>query len=309
MSSRTKGPTNPCRLPRGAWLHALRRTPVVFVKGNMTDSAAALTYYAVFSIFPALIALVSTLSLVGASASDPILENLRESPGTTSDVLTNVVEEQTRTGGGLVFAIGIAAALWAASGYVGAFGRASNAIYGVEEGRPFWRLRPIQFALTAVLLILVGASAVASVLSGAIAKEVGDTFGVGAQAVETWDKAKLPAILILAAVVIALLFYVSPNVRRPGFSWVLTGGGLALLVFLLASAMLAYYFAHFANYNKTYGALAGVIAFLFWLWVTNLALLLGQTFNAELERQRHIALGIIGPDEPAEFVPKMQAGG
>ncbi|MEI2703490.1 MAG: YihY/virulence factor BrkB family protein [Baekduia sp.] len=294
----------PTQLPRAAVLDAFRRVPRRFAALGLTDIAAALTYYAVFSIFPALLALVSVLSFAGDGATQPLLDSLEESPGTTGDLLKGVVETAAGHGGGLTFAIGLGAAIWAASGYVGAFGRASNTIFGVEEGRPFWKLRPVLLALTTALLLLAALASIASVLSGPIARELGDVAGVGEEAVRTWDRLKLPGILLVVWVLITLLMAVTPNVRLPGISWLLPGALVALLTLIATSTGLAFYFANFASYDKTYGTLAGVIAFLFWLWVSNIALLAGQLVNAELEYERERATATTGRDGAMAATPK-----
>lgn len=273
---------------RPGLLPALRRTPRGFLDHNLTDVAAALTYYAVFSIFPGLIALVSVLSLVGHGAIDPIIASLERTPTEVSNILVGAVRHAGESrSGGLTLAIGLAAAVWSASGWVGAFGRASNRIHGVREGRPFWILRPQQLLLTLVLLVLLGASALALALSGPIARQAGDILGVGHDAVRTWDLAKLPCVLAVTGLVIALVMFFAPNVRLRRFRTVWIGAGLALVMWIAASALLGYYFANFAHYNKTFGAIAGVIAFLFWLWVSNLAILFGQELNAQIARGRH----------------------
>lgn len=272
---------------RGLW-PALRRTPRAFLDHNLTDVAAALTYYAVFSIFPGLIALVSVLALVGHGATDPIITSLERTPTQVSEILTGAVRHAATThSGGLTLAIGLAAAVWSASGYVGAFGRASNRIYEVREGRPFWLLRPQHLVLTLALLVLLGATAVAMVLTGPIARQAGDILGIGHDAVRTWDLAKLPCVLVVTGFVIALVMFYAPNVRLRRFCDVWVGAGVALVAWLVASALLGFYFANYAHYNKTFGAIAGVIAFLFWLWVSNLAILFGQELNAQIAHGRH----------------------
>jgi membrane protein len=266
----------------------LRRTLREFREDNLTDWAAALTYYSVLSIFPALIVLVSVLGLIGDSATDPLLDNIRElAPGPARDIATNAVQnlQSSRGSAGLLFVIGIAGALWSASGYVAAFMRASNAIYDIEEGRPIWKTLPVRVGLTVVLLVLVGISAFAVVLTGGLAKAAGDLVGLGSTAVTAWDLAKWPVLLLVVSFMFALLYWAAPNVRRAGFRWVSAGSVLAVLVWVAASAAFAFYVANFGSYNKTYGTLGGVIAFLVWLWISNVAVLLGAELNAELERR------------------------
>jgi membrane protein len=190
---------------------------------------------------------------------------------------------------------GIALALWSASGYVGAFARASNAIYEVEEGRPVWKLRPMQLVVTTIMILLLAICAIAVVVTGPVAEQVGNVVGVGSTAVTVFDIAKWPLIALVVVTMISILYWATPNVKQPGFKWITPGGILALVIWLIASALFAVYVANFSSYNKTYGALGGVIAFLVWLWITNIAVLLGQEFNAELERGRELERG-----EPAE---------
>ncbi len=273
----------------------LKRTISEFQDDNLTDWAAALTYYAVLAIFPALLALISILGLVGASATDPLIDNLAElAPGPANDILTNAVNEITASRGaaGFAFVLGLAGALWSASGYVGAFSRASNAIYEIEEGRSFIKLRPQQIAITFVLIILLAATALAVVVSGPLAETVGNVVGAGDTAVTVWGIAKWPAIAGVVITIFAILYYTAPNVKQPGFRWITPGGVVALLLWLAASALFAFYVANFSSYNATYGSIAGVIVFLVWLWISNLALLLGAEMNAEMERSRELEAGV-----------------
>jgi membrane protein len=279
----------------------LRRTVREFKEDNLTDWAAALTYYSVLSIFPALIVLVSVLGLIGDSAIDPLLDNIRElAPGPARDIATNAIEnlQSSRGSAGLLFVIGIAAALWSASGYVAAFMRASNAIYDIDEGRPIWKTLPVRVGLTVVLLVLVGISAFAVVLTGGLAKAAGDLVGLGSTALTVWDIAKWPVLLLVVSFMFGLLYWASPNVKHPGFRWITPGSVLAVLLWVAASAAFAFYVANFGSYNKTYGTLGGVIAFLVWLWISNTAVLLGAELNAELERERAIEAGRPADEEP-----------
>jgi membrane protein len=288
---------------RRSW-RTLRRTVREFRADGLTDWAAALTYYAVLAIFPALIALVSILGLVGASATDPLLDNLTGlAPGPANEVLTNAIDEITASRGtaGLAFVLGLLGALWSASGYVGAFSRASNVIFEIEEGRPFWKLRPLQIGLTLLLIMLLAAMALAVVVSGPIAREVGDVIGLGDTTVTIWEIAKWPAITLAVVAIIAILYYAAPNVRQPGFHWITPGGVLALVLWLAASAGFALFVANFGSYNATYGSIAGVIVFLVWLWISNLAILLGAELNAEVEREHEIEAGI--PEDQTIALP------
>jgi membrane protein len=272
-----------------------------FREDNLTDWAAALTYYAALAIFPALIALVSILGLVGSSATQPLLDNLDKlAPGPAKDIFTSAIRnlQHNRGGAGVAFVLGLAAALWSASAYVAAFMRASNAIYDVGEGRPIWKTVPVRVGVTVVLVVLLALSAVAVALTGGLAKQVGDLLGVGSTAITAWDIAKWLVLLLIVSFMFAILYWASPNVKQPGFRWITPGGLLAVIIALVASAGFALFVANFGSYNKTYGALAGVVVFLVWLWIANIAVLLGAEFNAELERGRRIEAGHPEGDEP-----------
>jgi membrane protein len=292
--ARQEAPEGPTDLRTRSWFGVLKRTGKEFSADNLTDWAAALTYYGVLAIFPALIALVSILGLVGSSATQPLLDNLgKVAPGPAKDILTSAVGglQRSRGAAGLLFFVGIGAAIWSASGYIGAFMRASNAIYEVEEGRPFWIKRPVQLAVTIVMLILLALSAVAVVITGGLATQVGNLIGAGEAAVTAWDIAKWPVLIFVVAFMFSILYWAAPNVRQPGFRWLTPGGIVAVIVWIVASAAFAFYVANFSSYNKTYGTLGGVIAFLVWLWISNLAVLFGAELNAELERGRELEAG------------------
>jgi membrane protein len=308
----TAAPESPTQVrPRG-WWHVLRRTIDRFRAENMTDWAAALTYYAVLSLFPALIALVSILGLVGQeSAIDElitIIEDLgsEQAAETIRGPLEGVV--QNRSGAGVLFAIGLIGALWSASGYIGAFTRAGNTIWQVKEGRPVWKLKPFQLLVTAVAVVLMAAIAIGLVISGPLARSVGDAIGLGDTAVTTWNIAKWPVMALLAITLIALIYYLLPNVRHPRFRWISPGAGLALVAWLVASAAFAFYVANFGSYNSTYGTLGGAVLLLVWLWIANLALLLGAMFDAELERERELMAGQPAHEE-LQLPPKQPAKG
>jgi membrane protein len=299
--SERHAPASPTRLGGRSWLGVMKRTVSEFRQDNLTDWAAALTYYGVLAIFPAIIALVSILGLVGTSATQPLLDNLgKVAPGPAKTILTSAIEnlQKSRGTAGIAFVVGLAAALWSASGYVAAFMRASNAIYDVEEGRPIWKTLPLRVGMTLVLVVLLAISAVAVVLTGGLARQVGDVIGVGSTAVTVWDIAKWPVLLLIVSFMFALLYWASPNAKHAGFRWVSPGGLFAVIVWVIASAAFAFYVANFSSYNKTYGALAGVVVLLVWLWVSNIATLLGAELNAELERGRRIEAGHPPDREP-----------
>jgi membrane protein len=293
-----EAPRKPTDVRPGAWGGVLKRTVHAFREDNLTDWAAALTYYAMLSIFPALVVLVSILGLAGDSATQSVLDNLNQlGPGPATDIVSGAMREIGSSQGtaGVALIIGLAVALWSASGYIGAFSRASNVIYEVEEGRPFWKLRPLQLAMSLLLILLVAVSAIAVVVTGPLAEQVGELFGLEGTAVTVWDIAKWPVIVLIVITMLGVLYYGAPNVRQPGFRWITPGGVLGVSLWILASAGFALYVANFGSYNKTYGSLAGVIVFLVWLWISNLAVLLGAELNAELERARELESGV--PEE------------
>lgn len=300
----TESATGPTDLSGRSWLGVLKRTVTEFRDDNLTDWAAALTYYAVLSIFPALIVLVSVLGLIGESVTQPLIDNLGGvAPGPAQDIFTSAIEniEGSQGAAGVFFVIGLAAAIWSASGYIGAFMRASNSIYDIEEGRPVWKTLPLRIGLTVLLMVLTAVSAVGVTLSGGLAKEVGNLVGVGETAVDVWNLAKWPVLLLFVSFLFAVLYWAAPNVKQPGFRWITPGGVLAVIGWVIASVAFAFYVSNFGSYNKTYGALAGPIVFLVWLWISNIMILLGAEFNAELERGRAIDGGM-RPEDREPFV-------
>jgi membrane protein len=289
------------------WWPVLKRTVTEFREDNLTDWAAALTYYSVLAIFPALIVLVSILGLVGESATQPLIDNLGTvAPGPAKDIFTSALKNLQGDQGaaGVLFVVGLVGALWSASGYVAAFMRASNAIYDIEEGRPVWKTLPTRVGLTVVLLALLAISTIAVVLTGGLAERAGDLVGLGSTAVTVWNIAKWPVLLVVVSFMFALLYWAAPNVKHPGFRWISPGGVLAVVGWLIASGAFALYVSNFGSYNKTYGALGGVVVFLVWLWISNIMVLLGAEFNAELERQRAIEGGMEPPDKEPFVEPR-----
>jgi membrane protein len=300
-TSDRRWPEKPSRLRPRSWFGVLKRTLREFRADNVTDWAAALTYYGVLAIFPAIIALVSILGLVGHSATQPLVTNLGKlAPGAAQNIFKHAIEnlQNGRGTAGVLFVVGIAGAVWSASGYIAAFMRASNAIYDIDEGRPIWMTLPVRVGVTVVLLALLAISAVAVVITGGLATQVGKLLGIGGTAVTVWDIAKWPVLLFVVSFMFSILYWAAPNVRHPGFRWLSPGGVFAVLVWLIASAAFAFYVANFSSYNKTYGALASVIIFLVWLWISNVAVLVGAELNAEIERGRRIEAGHPADDEP-----------
>ncbi len=289
-------PDSPADLTKPSVRYILRKTAREFGSDQCTDLAAALTYYAVLSLFPALVVMVSLLGVFGQGqrTTDAVLQIVGDlGPSSAVDTLRGPIQQLVEApSAGLALVIGIAGALWSASGYIGAFGRAMNRVYEVEEGRPVWKLRPIQLLLTFVGLVAAAAVAFMLAVSGPIAAAIGEAVGLGPAAQTAWNTARFPVILVLVAGAVAVLYYAAPNVEQPKFRWISVGAAVAILLWVLASVGFGFYVANFSSYNKTYGALAGVIVFLLWLWITNLALLFGAELDAELERGRQLQAGI-----------------
>jgi membrane protein len=202
---------------------------------------------------------------------------------------------------GIGVIVGIALALWSASGYIGAFIRASNAIYEREEGRGFFKLRPVQLLVTLILVLMAALLVCSLIVSGPLASSIGGAVGLSSTAVTVWNIAKWPVMLVVVMVMLAILYYASPNAKPAKFRWISPGAVVAVVVWVVASALFAFYVSHFNSYNKTYGTLGGVISFLVWLWITNIAVLFGQELNAEIEREREIVAGVPGAEEDIQL--------
>lgn len=292
---------SPTELSGPARKLALRTTISEFSEDQCTDLAAALTYYGVLALFPAAIALTSLLGLVGqgTEAVDEVLGILGDlgAGGVVDAIGPTLKEVSSSQAAGLALVLGLAGALWSASGYVGAFGRAMNRIYEMGEGRPIWKLRPAMLALTAVIVVLVAVVLALLVLSGPVATSVGDRVGLGDTAVLVLSIVKWPVLALVVVAIVALLYYFTPNVRQPRFRWVSVGAVVAIVVWAVLSAAFGFYVANFSSYDKTYGALGGVIAFLLWLWLTNVALLFGAELDAEIERGRQLQAGRPSEDD------------
>jgi len=302
---------NPKKDRKHSWLATVKRTVAEFRDDNLSDWAAALTYYGLLSLFPMLIALVSIVGLF----ADP-----QSTTQTVTDIVTRIGPEsgaQTFSGpihsitsnrgsAGVLFVVGLATALWSASGYIGTFIRASNVIYETEEGRPFWKLRPLQLAVTLAMVIMVAAVLVALVLTGPVVRAVADPIGVGDSAVTVWSYAKWPVLAALFVLMIDLLYYASPNAKLRGFAWVTPGAVLALALWAVASAGFALFVANFGSYDKTYGTLGGVVVLLIWMWITNVAILLGHELNAERERSQEFAEGVPRAEHELQLEPRQE---
>jgi len=287
----------------------LKRTIGELRDDNLTDWAAALTYYSVLAIFPGLIVFVAIVGLVGQhpQTTNALLDIVRDiGPASAVDTFRGPIESvvKSNSGAGALLGVGLLFAIWSASGYIGAFMRAMNVIYEVEEGRPFWKRRPLQIVITIAMVLLLALVAVSIVVTGPLAKAIGDEVGLGDTAVTIWNIAKWPVIVVVVMGMFTVLYYFAPNVRQPRLRWVTPGGVLAVVLWLLASAGFALYVANFGSYDKTYGSLGGVIVFLIWLWLSNLALLFGAEFDAELERSRELAAGL--PAEESLQLPERE---
>jgi len=288
-------------ITKPSWKYVLKKTLSEFSDDQCTDLAAALTYYAVLALFPALLAIVSLLGVFGQGqkTTDALLGIVGDfAPASTVETLTPALSSLVNNkAAGFALIIGLLSALWSASGYVGAFSRAMNRMYEIDEGRPFYKLRPMQLIVTLIAVLLITFVAIALIISGPLAQSIGDAIGLGSAAVTAWNIAKWPVLIAIVVLIIAVLYYATPNVKQPGFKIVTPGAIIALLVWILASVAFAFYVGNFGSYNKTYGTLAGVIVFLLWLWITNLALLFGAEFDSELERGRQLQAGIAAEEE------------
>lgn len=298
-------------LRRTLW-QTLKRTVLEVRDDQLTDRAAALTYYSMLSLFPGLIALVALIGLLGEHprTTDALLGIISDiGPASAVQTFQGPIEEVIRSkgGAGALLGAGLLGALWSASGYVGAFMRAANVIYETEEGRPFWKLRPLQLLVTLVLVIGLALIAISLALTGPLARSVGDAIGVGDAAVTAWSIAKWPVLLAMVMAMLAGLFYVSPNVRLHRLRWLTPGGAVALITWAVTSAGFALYVANLGSYGATFGSLGGVVVLLLWLWLTNLALLFGLQFDAELERSREIQAGDLAALDEIQLMPREAA--
>lgn len=296
----SRKPDNLNDVKKPAWGYVFKRTVSEFSKDQCTDLAAGLTYYAVLSIFPGILALLSVLGLFGQAqaTTDQVMGIIgefapQEALGTIEPVISSLASNQAA---GLTFVIGLVGALWSASGYVTAFSRAANRVYEVEEGRSFFKLRPQMLLITVTVLVLIVIVGLLLVLSGPVAQAVGDAIGLGSTAVLVWNIAKWPVMVVFAVAMIAVLYYGTPNIKQPKFRWMSLGGFIALIVLAITTAGFSFYVSRFGSYDATYGAIAGGVILLLWLWLANLSLLFGVEFDAEMERGRQLQAGIEAED-------------
>jgi membrane protein len=302
--------------PEGAaaqsgWWATIKRTATEFQEDNLSDWAAALTYYGLLSLFPALIAMVSLIGIFGdpQSTTSSLTDIITEiGPSSAAETFKGPIESITKSSGtaGLALVIGIAAALWSASGYTGAFMRASNIIYETPEGRPFWKLRPLQILVTLLMIVMMTLLAVSLVLTGPVVSAVAEPLGIGSTAVDVWNIAKWPVMVLVFLLMLAILYYASPNVKLRGFKWVTPGSLVAIVVWIVASALFGFYVSNFGSYDKTYGTLGGMIALLVWFWISNLAILFGHQLNAERERSLEIEEGRPRAEREIQLEPRAE---
>jgi membrane protein len=299
-------PDTPTDLPKRSWIAVMKRVFGQIKVDELTDRAAALTYYGVQAIFPGVLVLVSIVGLLGHSTANSLITNLGDiAPGSLSSFLKTVIQnaQAQKTGAGIAGIVGIVLALWSASGYIAAFMRAANRIYAMPEGRPIWKTAPVRLGVTLFTVVCLVLGVIIVVATGSVATTIGNALGIGSTAVLVWEIVKWPVLLIIFALVLAVLYHASPNVRTGGFKWVSPGAAFAVVVWLIASGLFALYVANFSSYNKTYGSLATVIVFLIWLWISNLVILLGAEVDAELEHERALHEGV--PERTELFaIPK-----
>jgi membrane protein len=303
-------PEGPWHLPADAWPATLRRTGRQFMEDNLIQWAGSLAFFMALSLFPSLLALVSVLGLIGAPAIEPLIQNLGElAPSTARDIALDGLRAVQDNGGGagLALVIGLLVALWSASAYVGAFIPAANVVWEMRDERPLWSKLRVRVGLTLLLLFLIALIGLTVVLTGPIAREIGGIVGLGDEAVDVWDIAKWPFLGCAVMVLIGTLYWVAPNVRHPGWRWITPGSVLALLVWIIASLGFTFYVSNFGSYNETYGGIGGVLVFLLWLWLTNIAILLGAELNAEIARTRAIEAGM-RPEDKTPFLPPKETG-
>lgn len=297
-----------------SWWATLRRTAAEASEDNLTDWAAALTYYSLLSLFPALIAMVSLIGIFGdpQSTTRSLTEIITEiGPESAAETFSGPIESLVadQRAAGFAFVLGLAVAVWSASGYVGAFIRASSVIYETPEGRPFWKLRPLQLAVTLLLVVMMALLAVGLVLTGPVVAAVAGPIGIGDTAVDVWSVAKWPAMAAIFVTMVSVLYYASPNAKLRGFRWVTPGSLVAIVVWAVASALFALYVANFGSYDKTYGTLGGLVALLVWFWISNLAILFGHQLNSERERSAEIEEGVPRAERELQLRPRDEPKG
>lgn len=290
------GHDSPIRLSRDDWRVILTRTLHEYRINQVNDIAAALTFYTLLATLPATLAALAMLGIFGSAEAvvGDMLEVVAElGGGSVVDALSEPIDQLLNAShAGLAFATGLVGALWATSGFVGSFGRGMNRIYDVEEGRPFWEMRPTMLLVSAALLVL-GATAMAClIVTGPVAEATARVLGLDEGAAVWWDLGKLPLLAAIGVGVMALLYWAAPNVKRRNVRWISVGATGALLAWAITTALFALYVLGFGSYQRAYGVLGGAIAFLLWIWLSQLALIFGAVLDTEVERTRQLRSGI-----------------
>jgi membrane protein len=248
----------------------------------------------VLSVFPGLIALVALLGVLGQypETFNAILKIIAgfAPPKTVHSVAGPVRKIITHKGGaGALLGVGTAGAIWGASGYMGTFSWASNVIWEARRGRSWYRQWPLNFAVTIIAVVAVTGVISALVLTGPVARSVGDELGIGSTTLKIWTIAKWPGVVVVVTLMISVLYYIAPNVKPPRWHWLTPGASFAILAWAITTALLGVYIAHFSDYDKTYGTLGAIVSFLIWVWLTNITMLLGIELDSEIERERQLA--------------------
>lgn len=294
------------------WRRILWRSAAGYVTDDCTDFAAAMTYCAVTALIPSLVVVVALVNLVtdGSAAVKAILGILRDvgaGPIVGNSSLVSVLDSLLvqKDSAKVLFSLGLLVAVWSASGYVSAFTRASNRIYGVREGRTWWKLQLLEILLAAVAMVLMAVAATALVISGPLVNAVGTALHVGPTARLAYSIGRWPVLVAIGIILLSMLFWIAPNVRQPRFRWLTVGGAVALVVGTVVSFGFGLYVANFGSYSRTYGSLGAIVAFLVWLYLSNSAILLGVQVNAQVQRAR---LTQAGEEEPvAPLTPRALA--
>ena len=279
-----------------AW-RVIKRTVIAFYDNQMTHHAAALTYYGLMSLFPALLVAVSLLGLLGQypETYDAIIGAIREvSPDATIDTFDSALRTALEHKGSaaVAFVVGLLVALYGTTGVLEAARRALNVAFEVENGRSFLQRKATDIVSSVVLMVLVLITLVLVFVGGGFAEAVFDLIGLGSTAEEVWAVARWPAAVATAMLVFSWVYYVTPDVEQRSFRWVTPGAAVGVAIWMLASAAFAFYLANLNDLNATYGSFGAALVLIFWLWLSNVAMLFGAQLNAEIERQQQLAEGV-----------------
>ena len=294
-------PSNPTQIEKRSWKYIVKRTGTSFFRDHCTDGAATLTYYTILAVFPALVAAFSLLGVIGQNddAARAVMGIIDEAaPEDIASMVRGPIEQLAQArGAGIALISGLLVALWSASSYVRAFSRIMNRIYRIEEGRPFWKLRPLQLLVTLLAILSFAIAAFILVMSGEVLSAVGNAVGASEIVQTTWRIAKWPLLVFVVVFIIAMLYFSAPNVQQPKFRWISPGAIVAIVLIAVGTLGFGIYVTNFSNYDRTYGSLAGVVILLLWVWIANLGMLLGAEFDVELERARQLQGGIAAEEE------------